>query len=106
MFSAISSFESSQKLSKHRCGLCSSPAADQIGDIVATKYFVVVAVREVVGWSHHIALRNGSKKSAALMGGTEDIFGSPRVLTVVLNVYGVKFPGKLQTSRERTTMST
>jgi hypothetical protein len=32
------------KQSKHRYGLCSSPAADQIGDIVATKSFVVVYV--------------------------------------------------------------
>src|SRR6202030_2564298 len=32
------------KQSKHRYGLCSSPAADQIGDIIATKSFVVVYV--------------------------------------------------------------
>src|SRR5579863_1629101 len=32
------------KHSKHRYGLCSSPATDQIGDFVATKSFVVVYV--------------------------------------------------------------
>ena len=32
------------KQSKHRYGLCSSPAADQIGDVVAAKSFVVMYV--------------------------------------------------------------